>query len=303
MKKYIDLNVSHRADAKNEFEKDFFKLMNNAVFGKTMENIQNRVDIELINSEEKARKLHSKVNFDKRTIFSDYLVAVHMHKTKIKLNKPIYLGMSILDISKTLMFKFHCKYIKKKFGDKAELLLTDTDSLIYLIKNYDFYKIISPDVWEKFDTSNYPKDHPSGIPTSLNKKVGGMFKDECTGKIMAEFAVPRPKVYSYITYGDDEGGGEEGDKKCEGIKKSVMKKELVFKDYKDCVLNGKETMKKMNIIRHREHKLFTENINKIALSPNDDKHIVMGNKIDTLSYGHYMENMINVYENIFGFKP
>ena len=115
MKKYIDFNNELRTKAKNDFEKDFFKLLNNSVFGKTMENVRNRVDIQLCNREEKAKKLFTKYNFDKRTIFSKYLIAVHMHKKSVKLNKPIYLGVSILDLSKTIMYDFHYNYIKKKY--------------------------------------------------------------------------------------------------------------------------------------------------------------------------------------------
>ena len=138
MKKYIDLNTELRKNGKNDFEKDFFKLMNNSVFGKTMENIRNRVDIQLCSKKEKASKLFSKTNFDKRTILSENLIVIHMHRKKIMLNKPIYLGMSILDLSKTLMYEFHYNYIKPKYGENANLLFTDTDSLMYEIKTQDF---------------------------------------------------------------------------------------------------------------------------------------------------------------------
>ena len=126
--------------------------MNNSVFGKTMENVRNRVDIQLVNREEKALKLFSKTNFNKRTIFSENLIAVHMHKKKVKLDKPIYLGMSILDLSKTLMYDFHYNYIKPKYGENSMLLFTDTDSLMYEIRTEDFYKDISADVKKMFDT-------------------------------------------------------------------------------------------------------------------------------------------------------
>ena len=168
MKKYIDLNTKLRTTSKNQSESEFFKLMNNSVFGKTMENVRNRVDIQLCNREEKAVKLFSKISFDKATIFSENLIALHMFKKKVILNKPIYLGMSILDLSKTLMYDFHYKYIKKKYGEKVELLFADTDSLMYEIKTNDFYKDISEDIEKMFDTSNYGK----------NKKVIGMMKDE-----------------------------------------------------------------------------------------------------------------------------
>ena len=157
--KYISLNIELRMKAKNDFRKDFFKLMNNSVFGKTMENLRNRVDIRLVTNEVKARKLFAKPNYESRTIFSDNLIAVHMKKTKLKLNKPIYLGMSILDLSKTLMYDFHYNYIKPKYDNKAKLVFTDTDSLAYEIETEDFYKDIVPDVASMFDTSNYPKTH------------------------------------------------------------------------------------------------------------------------------------------------
>ena len=138
MKPYIDLNTNLRDEAKNDFEKYFFKLMNNSVFGKTMENIRNQVDIHLVTIEKETRKLISKPNFQHRTIFSENLVAIHMKKTKIFFNKPTYLGMSILDISKTLMYDFHYNYIKPKYQQKAKLLFTDTDSLMYEIENRRF---------------------------------------------------------------------------------------------------------------------------------------------------------------------
>ena len=170
MKSYIDKNTELRKGAKSDFQKDFYKLMNNSVFGKTMENIRNWVNIQLCSNGEKSKKLFSKTNFDRCTIFSENLIAVHMYKTKIILNKPMYLGMSILDLSKTLMYDFYYIYIKKKYGDKVEVLLTNTDSLLYKIYTEDFYKDIISDVETMFDTSNYPKEHPSGIPKGKNKK-------------------------------------------------------------------------------------------------------------------------------------
>ena len=136
-----------------------------------------------------------------------------MKKTKLVINKPVYLGMCILDLSKTLMYDFHYNYIKKKYGSKAKLLFTDTDSLAYEIETEDFYKDISGDVRTNFDTSDISKDHPSGIESGVNKKVIGMFKDECGGKIMHEFVGLRAKLYSYkMLYEGHEA------KKCKGVK-------------------------------------------------------------------------------------
>ena len=281
LKPYIDLNTDLRAKATNDFEKDFFKLMNNSVFGKTMENIRNRVDIRLVTRESQAKKLTCKPNYQHHTIFCENLTAVHMKKVKLYFNKPVYLGMSILDLSKTLMYDFHYNYIKPKYGDSAKLLFTDTDSLAYEIQTEDFYRDISSDVELRFDTSNYPKDHPSGILTGLNKKVIGMFKDEASGKQIAEFVGLRAKLYSYRVEETYE------EKKCKGVKKAVIKKTITFNDYKNCLFDNKPAMRKMNVIRSHLHTMYTETVNKIALSPFDDKRIIQPDNIHTFAYGHY----------------
>ena len=281
LEKYITLNTNLRTKAKNEFDKNFFKLMNNAVFGKTMENIRNRVDVKLVNNEKQAEKLSAKPNYKHCNIFSENLVAIHMKKTKLDFNKPVYLGMCILDLSKTLMYDFHYNYIKKKYGDKSKLLLTDTDSLMYEIQTEDFYKDISEDVKNWFDTSNYPSDHSSGIPSGINKKVLGMFKDEANGDIIDEFVGLRAKLYSYKMF-----EGEES-KKCKGVKKSVVKKNITHEDYKTCLTTGKEQLRKQNIIRSYKHEVYTEEVNKVALSANDDKRYILEDGRNTLALGHY----------------
>ena len=272
LKKYIALNTDLRTKAKNEFEKDFFKLMNNSVFGKTMENIRNRSVIKLVTDKIKAEKLAAKPNFKPLNIFNEDLIAIHMKKTILTFDKPVYLGMCILDLSKTLMYDFHYNYIKKKYGDKAKLLFTDTDSLMYEIKTEDFYKDISGDVKDKFDTSDYPPNHPSGMPTGCNKKVLGMFKDEAGGKIIDEFVGLRAKLYSYKMFEGKES------KKCKGVKKSVVKESITHEDYKNCLFIGKEQLhvRKMNVIRSHKHDIYTEEVNKIALSPDDDKRHIRG---------------------------
>ena len=280
MRSYIELNTSLRTKGKNDFEKDFFKLMNNSVFGKTMENIRNRVDVKLVNNRGAAEKLSAKPNFEKATIFDEGLVAIHMKRTKLTFNKPVYCGMAILDLSKSLMYDFHYGYILPKYGKNQKLLFTDTDSLCYEIETEDFYKDISGDVEKGFDTSNFSKDHPSGIQ-GKNKKVPGMMKDEAGGKIIEEFVGLRAKLYSYKMF----EGKEE--KKCKGIKKSVIKKNISHEDYKECLFSGASQMRKMNVIRSRRHEIFSETVNKIALSANDDKRIILEDKISTLSYGHY----------------
>ena len=281
MKPYIEMNTNLRTKAKNNFEKDFFKLMNNSVFGKTMENIRNRVNVKLVNTEERLKKLSAKPNYKSCKIFNENLISVHMKKTSLTMNKPVYLGMCILDLSKTIMYDFHYQYIKPKYGEKAKLLFTDTDSLMYEIETEDFYKDISKDVKDRFDTSDYPENHPSGIPTGINKKVLGMFKDEAAGKIIKEFIGLRAKLYSFIM----EDGKE--NKRCKGVKKQVVENSITHEDYKTCLRTGKEQLRKQNILRSYEHEVFTEEVNKIALSSIDDKRYILDDGIHTLAWGHY----------------
>ena len=281
LKPYIDKNTNLRTQAKNNFEIDFFKLMNNSVFGKTMENIRNRVNVKLVNTEERLKKLSAKPNYKSCKIFNENLISVHMKKTSLTMNKPVYLGMCILDLSKTIMYDFHYNYIKPKYGEKAKLLFTDTDSLMYEIETEDFYKDISKDVKDRFDTSDYPENHPSGIPTGINKKVLGMFKDEAAGKRIKEFVGLRAKLYSFIM----EDGKE--NKRCKGVKKQVVESSITHEDYKTCLRTGKEQLRKQHILRSYEHEVFTEEIDKIALSSIDDKRYILGDGIHTLAWGHY----------------
>ena len=281
LKPYIDKNTNLRTQAKNNFEKDFYKLMNNSVFGKTMENIRNRVNVQLVTSREKFKKLVAKPNFRSRKIFNENLVSVHMKKTSLTMNKPVYLGMCILDLSKIIMFDFHYNYIKPKYGNNAKLLFTDTDSLFYEIQTEDFYKDISGDVKDRFDTSDYPENHPSGIPTGINKKVLGMFKDEAAGKIIKEFVGLRSKLYSFIM----EDGKE--NKRCKGVKKQVVENSITHEDYKTCLTTGKDKLARQDILRSYEHEVYTEEVNKIALSAEDDKRYILKDGMHTLAWGHY----------------
>ena len=246
-----------------------------------MENIRNRVDVKLVNNREKAEKLSAKPNFKHCNIFCDDLVALHMKKTKLVFDKPVYLGMCILDLSKTKMYDYHYNYIKPKYGDKAKLLFTDTDSLMYEIKTEDFYKDISEDVKDIFDTSDYPPNHPSGIPTGCNKKVLGVFKDEVAGRYIEEFVGLRAKLYSYRMFEGKES------KKCKGVKKSVVKKSITHEDYKKCLFTGDVQLREMSVIRSYKHVIYTEVVDKIVLCSRNDKRYLQEGQTDTLALGHY----------------
>ena len=187
LKEYIDVNTELRKKATNDFEKDFFKLMNNAVFGKTMENVRKHRDIKLVKTDKKRNKLVSEPNFQTMKLIDNNLAIIEMRKVKVKMNKPIYLGLSILDISKITMYEIWYDYVKIKYEDKARLCYMDTDSFVVNIKTKDFYKDISQDVNKRFDTSNYTFDRP--LPTGVNKKVIGLMKDELGGDIITEFVV------------------------------------------------------------------------------------------------------------------
>ena len=167
LKPYIDMNTKLRKAAKNDFEKDLFKLMNNSVFGKTMENIRKHRDIKLVTTDKKRSKLVSEPNYHTINLISEDLSIIEMKKTKVKMNKPIYLGLSILEISKTLMYEFWYDYMKPKYNDNVKLCYMDTDSFIMNIKTNDFYKDISNDVENRFDTSNYEVNRP--LPTGKKK--------------------------------------------------------------------------------------------------------------------------------------
>ena len=202
-----------------------------------------------------------------------------MKKVEAKMNKPIYLGQAILDISKTLMYEFWYDYIKPKYEDKARLCYMDTDSFVMYIKTEDFYKDIASDVERWFDTSNYDKKDNRPLPIGKNKKVIGLFKDELGGKIVTEFCALRAKAYAYKLDDDTEH------KKAKGTKKCIIKRELMFENYKDSLFNDKIILRSQQRFRSDHHRMYTEEVNKIAQSSNDDKRIQIFHKVTTYSYG------------------
>ena len=277
LKQYIDYNTEKRKNAKNDFEKDFFKLMNNSVFGKTMENIRKRVDVRLVTDEKKLLKLTSKPTYVSSKIFNENLVAVHKIKETLTLNRPAYVGMCILDLSKTLMYDFHYNYIKRNYGHKAKLLFTDTDSLTYEIEAKDVYKDFFKDKYI-FDNSDYPEYSPFFY--NENKKVIGKFKDETSGIPIIEFVGLRSKMYSYLK--DNQKVG----KTAKGIKKNVIKNNIIHDDYKETLFNNKQMYHKMKTIRSENHQLGSYDLNKVSLSCFDDKRYIHEDGIKSYSYGH-----------------
>ena len=277
MKGYIDFNTKLRTAAKNDFEKDFYKLMNNSVFGKTMENIRKHRNIKLVTNREAYLKAVVKPNFKSGVLLGENLMGHEMGKIKVVMNKPVYLGQAIVDLSKIVMYEFRYDYMKQKYPEELTLCYIDTVSLIYDIEQDDFYKDIAEDVKDRFDKSGYNPNRP--LPVGLNKKVIGLMKDELGGEIMTEFVTLRPKMYAYKT-------GESESKKCKGIKKCVIRKMISFEDYKACLFGGETFYGSQLMLRSLKHVLKTLEVNKLVLGRDDDKRITV-NGINSLARGHY----------------
>lgn len=280
MASYIEKNTQERARASNDFEKDFYKLMNNSVFGKTMENVRGRINFVLGNDSTSFR--NKLVRF---TAFSETCLGIHLLKREVKLYKPIYVGQCVLDDSKLHMYRFHYNFMMKQFPrENIDLLFTDTDSLCYHIRNQNPDDVMQAHL-DEFDTSEYAKDHR--LYSTANKKVIGKMKNECPVGQITEFVGLRSKLYAYTT-----SSGKEA-KRCKGVKKCVVKKDLYFEKYKTALMNptaqhvAEHGMAKQHVFRSRKHTIFTEQVTKIALSAQDDKTFIRDNLIDTYSHGHY----------------
>ena len=290
MEPYIRMNTEFRKKSKSDFEKNFYKLMNNSVFGKTMENVRKHVEIELARSDEteKIRKMIASPLYSRHVIFTNDLVRIDMHKSQLLVDKPVYTGMTILDNSKILMYDFFFNELKKKYGPECELLYTDTDSLLVEIETDDVYKDIEKNK-DLYDTSDYPKEHP--LYSNINKKVLGKMKDECNGTPIVECVCLRPKMYSILK------ADEKNIKKAKGVKKSVVDKKIMHEQYKETLFDKEQKRHGMNIIRSEGHEIYGMYLNKISLSPFDSKRWICDDGIHTKAYG-YNEMLTLTYDEL-----
>ena len=293
LKNYIDLNTKLRKEAINDLEKDLSKLMNNAIFGKSMENVLNRSNIKLINNDpEKLLKLIRKPNFQNAYQISDKLCLVESKPIKTVFDKPIYLGACILETSKLHMYQFWYDHLKNKYNNKVELIYTDTDNLIIHVETDDIYKDMLEDK-NLYDFSEYPEDHPNY--DIKNKKVLMKFKDEMKSKIITEFIGLKSKMYSSNNIDNNDEEINEYDIKHDdynniilnknihkGVKQSIC---LKHDEYKRSLYKEELIYKEFYNLQLNKQNIYLDKINKIALNPFESKRYWIDN-INSLPYGY-----------------
>ena len=271
LKKFADFNMEKRRWASKKFEENFFKLMVNSVFRKTMENLRKRINVKLVNNVKDYVKYTSKPSFVSQKTLDKNFVAIHRVKPVLLLNKPIYVGFSILELSKFLMYDFHYNYFKENFN--VNLLFTDTDSLVYQIKGvYNVYDEIFSDRF-LFDFSSYSMG--SRFYDVRNKKVIGKMKDEMGGKVISGFIGLKSKMYSLITVDDEEK-----------IRAKGVNVKLKHNEFYDVSFNNKVVRHNMKRIQAKKQKLGSYDVRKVSLSCFDYKRYVLDNGVDSLAYFH-----------------
>ncbi len=276
IKKYIDFNTKMRSESKNDFDSNFYKLLSNSLFGKTIERPDKRTHIKLVNTISSYEKYVSKLNFKSAKIINKDLVGIEMKYISKKLNKPFIIGMSILDIAKWYMYNFHYNIIKPYFKENIQVLYTDTDSFIYEISNKTYDEIVS--IFKQidiFDFSNYPSNHI--LFNSKNKKVPGYFKDEMGSKQIEEFVGLRSKMYAIKFCKHEEI------KAAKGVKKNIIKQNFTFNLYKDILFSSGQREDDYKNIASHSHNVQTLHQKKITLSSFDDKRYLL-NEIYSVPY-------------------
>jgi hypothetical protein len=296
MRKYIETNQDLRAAATEEFEKAFFKFMNNSCYGKTCENQRKRTDIRLVTNEEKAMKFLAMPHLIGFKVFNKDLAAINLMKPRCMINRPFYAGFSVLELSKLHMYGFHYDFVKTHYpGKQSQLLFTDTDSLMYEISTSNLYETI----WEnrdKFDLSDYPADF---YHDSTNNKVIGKFKDETSSKPITEFVGLRPKMYSFTTLREANSDSTCEKMRAKGIQRAALKR-IRHEDYLRQLRAPEENRLTNRRIGSHLHKLYTYEFPKRGLCAFDDKRYIEDGGITTLAHGHYRlaeaKRAVNTYE-------
>jgi hypothetical protein len=300
MKSYIELNTAKRKKAKNEFEKDFYKLMNNDVFGKTMENVKNRMNLRLTTDDDKCKKLFTSLYFKDCSYKNlNGLHLIEMYRDKVIYDKPIYVGCTILDLSKLHMTEFHYEVIHKNFKGKYSFLYGDTDSLTYSIQHDDIYEWIKENR-EYFDLSDSIRED---MKDNTNKKVPGKFKDELNTLVLKQYTGLNPKCYSFIKstlyemsrnhpnlykYYEDKKDKlltEVNIKKGKGVPKVIIKNEIDHKNYNDVIETSESVIRDVTAIRSFNHQIYTCTTKKVVLTGYYDK-MQMIDSVDCVPFGY-----------------
>ena len=276
LRAFINLNIQQRKAATNDFDVQMWKRMNCSLYGKLLQNC-NRLSVHLVSEEKTLRRLASKATFSDFKILNQDLVSVQMKKATLRLNRPIFAGMCVLELSKLPIYRFHYYYMKKKYGDKARLLLTDTDSLVYHVETEDIYRDLLRDK-STFDFSNYPKKHY--LYNTVNKRELGYFKDETAGICILEFVGLKPKMYSFYTH------EMKSSKAAKGVKRSIINK-ITHQDYVHSLVHSCEMEHEYYSIQSKNHQLSTVHRTRKSLGCIDDKRYLLRDRIHTLPYGHY----------------
>ena len=288
LKKYIDFNTQKRASSTSTFAKDFFKLMNNSVFGKTQENLRNRVNVEVITKRNIALKRACKPGFKRLQTIRDDLVVMQTAISNLRLDKPVYVGFSVLDLSKLLMYVFHYEKMLTRY-ENIKLCFTDTDSLLYEIQTDNIYKDMQSTIHD-YDFSDYPTEH--FLHNNNHKKEIGKFKDELNSIPLGEFTGLRPKCYSLEFNGEVKKNVITHTNLTEkqiakGTKEKVKKAHLRHHHYKKVLEELSTISVKQNTIKSKAHTISTYHQTKVALTAFDTKRWICDDNVNTYAYGHY----------------
>ena len=248
--------------------------------GKTCEDVRKHRDIRIVRNIHKVKRIIAKPQYKEHVIYEENMTAIQLNKTVVVLNKPRYIGMSVLDISKLKMYQFHYEYMMPKYP-RAKLLFTDTDSFCYWIPTE---KNIYEDMrgnHEWFDFSNYPLDHPN-FDSDVNNLIPGKMKDEMAGDLILEFVGLRSKMYSILNY---DGGNK---KTAKGVISEVKKQQITHEDFKTALYHQKQFIHKGTKILQEKHQLYTADVNKVTLSPFNDKKWITrdGDIFKSYSFGN-----------------
>lgn len=290
MEPYISFNTEMRKAAKSTSEKDFFKLLNNSLYGRCMMNLRKQINIQLATCGRQAQNLVARPTFQSFNIINDDVVAIRLNKATIYWDKPTYIGMCILDLSKLHVYKFHYETIREMYGSAATLLFTDTDSLCYHVRTKDLYADMRQFL-HLMDTSNFPREHP--LYTKDREKVVGTFKDECGAVQPVQFIGLRAKMYSLLLPPSlnstdkpvDDGGNVKMTAK--GVKRSYVQENVRHEHFLKVLETGVKTQAEFHLIRSKNHVLTTHHVIKDALNSFDDKRYIMDDGVSTLAFGHY----------------